>query len=54
MKNGYTIDILTIVDKQEIVEMDGEVFKVYESVGYKQIFKRQPLEKLSKYCLISD
>ena len=44
IRNGYIFDTLTIVDKQEIVELGGEVMKTYEGVIYKKISKRHDLE----------
>ena len=38
MRIGYTIDILTNVGIQEIVQIDGKVIEIYESVIYRENF----------------
>ena len=42
MRNGYITDTLTSVDIQEIVEIGGKVFQIYEGVFYRENFKVSP------------
>ena len=46
MRNGYIIDTLTSVDICEIVKIGGRVVEIYESVIYRENFKRSPLRKV--------
>ena len=46
MRNGYIIDILTSVDIQKIVEIDGKVVEIYEGVIYRENFKVSPFRKV--------
>ena len=40
MRNGFTVDMLTSVDIQEIVEMCGKVIRTYQGVIYPENFKK--------------
>ena len=46
MKNGYVIDILTIVDIHEIVKIGGRFIQLYEGVTYRKKFERSLLGKV--------
>ena len=45
MRNGYFIDTLTSVDKQEIVKTGGRIKEIYEGVFYRENFKVSPFKK---------
>ena len=46
MRIGYTIDTLTSVDNQEIVEMGGKVIEIYQGVTYRDNFEISPFRKV--------
>ena len=46
MRNGYIIDTLTSVDKQEIVKIGGKVIEIYEVVLYGENFKVSPFREV--------
>ena len=46
MRNGFITQVLTSVDKQEIVKLGGRVVQIYEGVIYRENFKVSPFEKI--------
>ena len=46
MRNGYTVDTLTSVDIQEIVEIGIKVIQIYEGVIFRENFKVSPFKKV--------
>ena len=45
MRNGYIVDVLTSVDIQEIVKIDGKVIEIYQGVVYRENFEISPFKK---------
>ena len=43
MQNGYITQIMTSVDKQEIVKIGGKVIQFYEGVIYREKYEVSPL-----------
>ena len=54
MRNGYITQVLTYVDIQEIVKIEGKVIQIYEGVIYRENFSVNPFEKLIENFLLSD
>ena len=52
MRNGFSMDVLTSVDIQEIVKIGGRVIEIYEGVIYREVFKITPFRKVTKECLL--
>ena len=46
MRNGYIVDVLTSVDNQETVKIEGKVTEIYEAVIYRETFKVSPYKKV--------
>ena len=51
MRIGYTINTLTSVDVQEIVEIGRKIMERYEGVVYRKSFKISPLRKVIEKLL---
>ena len=54
MRNGYINDTLTSVDIQENFRVVGMVNRIYESVFYRENFKKSPLRKITEKLIKSD
>ena len=48
MRNGCIIDILTSVDNQEIIKIEGKVIQFYEGVIYREGFNISPFRKVTE------
>ena len=46
MRNGYTTQVLTFADIQEIVKIGGKVIEIYEGVIYRENYKVSPFKKV--------
>ena len=46
LRNGYTTQVLTSVDIQEIVKIGGKVLQIYEVAIYRENFTIKPFEKV--------
>ena len=46
MRNGYIIDTLTSVDRQEIIKIGGKLVQIYKGVIYRENFKISPFRKV--------
>ena len=44
LRNGYITQVLTNVDIDEIVEMDGKICNLYEGIIYEEHFKVSPFK----------
>ena len=46
MRNGYTVDVLTSVDIQEVIKNGGKAIEIYEILIYRENFKLSPFRKI--------
>ena len=46
MRNGYIVDVLTSVDREEIVKIGAKVREIYEGVIDREVFKVSPFQKV--------
>ena len=54
MRNGYTTQVLTSLDFQEIVKIGGKIIDIYEVVIYRENFKIKPFEKVFDNLFLQD
>ena len=48
MRSGYTIDMLTSDDIQEIIKNGGKMIQIYEGIIYRENFKISPIRKVKE------